>query len=496
MTLPLIGAQVAMPVVLPSPRSVEDEMARRHLEDFTRAMMPSIDLHGAFHGSYYRLLEFFARGRISRLAVSLPPQHGKSLAASQLLPAFLLGLNPDLRIAVASYNALMASRFNRRVQRIVDSPRYRSIFPGTRIKSPGTRAGGHVRTASEFEVVGRRGSLISVGREGSLTGNPVDVFILDDLYKDALEASSPVVRENCREWYSSVVKTRLHNSSQELVVFTRWHEDDLIGHIASKAVMTPLTSWEQLDGAPPGAWFHLCLEALKESPPTPIDPRREGEALWPSRQSPELLAEKRRLDPHSFEALYQGRPSSKEGLLYGDALRTYDTPPERVVKRGNYTDTADAGGDYLCSVCYDVGADGVIYLTDVVYSGLGMEETEHAVASMFRRAGTRTALVESNNGGRGFARAVGRLAPAVHVGWFHQSSNKEARILSNAPAVLRRIAVPRDWNLRWSDFHRDVTTYRRLFRANRLHDAPDVLTGIVETESEGSAGRIRRVAFV
>ncbi len=72
-----------------------------------------------------------------------------------------------------------------------------------------------------MEIIGRRGSLISVGRGGALTGNRVDCFILDDLYKNAMEGNSPVVRENCWDWYLSVVKTRLHNASSELVVFTR-----------------------------------------------------------------------------------------------------------------------------------------------------------------------------------------------------------------------------------------------------------------------------------
>ena len=88
-----------------------------------------------------------------------------------------------------------------------------------------------------MEIVGRDGGLLSVGREGSLTGNRVDCFILDDLYKDAMEANSPLVRENCWDWYTSVVRTRMHNASSELIVFTRWHDEDLIRRAApSRAV--------------------------------------------------------------------------------------------------------------------------------------------------------------------------------------------------------------------------------------------------------------------
>lgn len=445
-----------------------------------------------FHLTYYRILEHFARGDIRKLIVSVPPQHGKSLGSSVLLPAYILGLDPARKIAIASYNASLACRFNRRVQRIIDSAAYAELFPDTRIK-PLSGKSEYVRTASQVEVVGTGGELFSVGREGSLTGNEVDVFILDDLYKDALEANSPLIRDNCWEWYTSVVKTRMHNHSSELIVFTRWHEEDLIGTILSKEKHVIFERWEQLAELNPTEWLVVNFEAIKEGAPTPLDPRAEGEALWPERHSAELLADKRSLDPFRFNCMYQGRPALREGLLYGSGFATYDAVPCEVVRKGNYTDTADLGDDYLCSVCYDVGADGRIYVTDVVYSREGMETTERLVAQMLDHNVTRVACIESNNGGRGFARAVGKLAAITKVEWFHQSGNKEARILSNSATVLHNVVMPIGWQHRWPDFYHHLATYRRTFRANRWHDAADVLTGIVEREVIATASkRIKR----
>ncbi len=448
-----------------------------------------------FHRTYYRVLEHFTRGDIRKLIVTVPPQHGKSLGASVLLPAYMLGQDPDRKIAIASYNATLASRFNKRVQRLLDSEKYAALFPGTRIK-PLAGKSEYVRTSTQTEIVGRTGELFSVGREGSLTGNEVDVFILDDLYKDALEANSPVVRENCWEWYTSVVKTRMHNDSSELIVFTRWHEEDLIGTILSKERHTLLTDWGQIDTLPPNEWLVVNFEALKEGLPTEVDPRGEGEALWPQKHSRELLLEKRALDPVRFDCLYQGVPSTAEGLLYGEGFGTWTAMPDVVSRRENYTDTADMGDDYLCSVCYSVGADELIYVTDVVYSPEPMEVTETLVADMLLRNDTRLARVESNNGGRGFARAVQERARGVKVEWFHQSENKEARILSNSATVMHRLRMPADWAVRWPLFHHHLTTYRRSFRANRLHDAPDVLTGILESElASGPCKRLKVRAF-
>ncbi len=477
--------------------------------EFAHEMFPALEVR-PFHENYYRLLEAFATGRIRRAMITMPPQHGKSHGASVLLPAYMLGLDPDRRIAIASYSASLASRFNRRVQRIVESREYASIFPNTTIKNSargragnkgyGTEshrdAGNYIRTADHVEIVGAQGELFSVGREGPLTGNAVDTFVIDDLYKDAMEANSPVVRGNCWEWYTSVVRTRMHNDSTELIVNTRWHEEDLTGMIAAREEVRTFTDWPQLEGWPTDVWLHLNLEALKFSPPTQVDPRAEGEALWEERHSRRLLLKKRALDPVRFDCLYQGVPSTAEGLLYGEGFGTWTAMPDVVSRRENYTDTADMGDDYLCSVCYSVGADELIYVTDVVYSPEPMEVTETLVADMLLRNDTRLARVESNNGGRGFARAVQERARGVKVEWFHQSENKEARILSNSATVMHRLRMPADWAVRWPLFHHHLTTYRRSFRANRLHDAPDVLTGILESElASGPCKRLKVRAF-
>ncbi len=352
------------------------------LADFACEVYPFLELR-PFHRAYYRVLEAFAAGRIRRLIVTMPPQHGKSTGATTLLPAYLLGLDPDLRVAIASYSAALASKFNRRVQRILDTEEYAAHFPATTIKR-GTRPPNYIRTADEVEIIGRRGGLLSVGREGSLTGNRVDCFILDDLYKDAMEANSPIIRENCWEWYTSVVRTRMHNRSRELIVFTRWHDEDLIGRLLRRERVVELRAWEQLDTTPPDVWLHLNFEALKASPPTQIDPRPAGAALWEEQHDAALLADKRRLDPLQFECMYQGRPAAREGLLYGTNFSEYEELPRELVRLANYTDTADTGDDYLCSVCYAVDTDGAVYVTDVVYSREPMEVTEELVAAMLR----------------------------------------------------------------------------------------------------------------
>lgn len=449
---------------------------------FAGAMREELHLT-SMHITYYTILEAFARGMVRRLIISMPPQHGKSEGSTRLLPAYILGINPDLRIAIASYSDTFAKKFNRDIQRIIDTPEYRLIFPDTTLNRSNvvTVATNELRNASEFEVVGHSGGLRVVGRGGGLTGNRVDVAILDDLYKDAMEGNSPTIRDAVSEWYTSVVRTRQHNDSQELMVFTRWHEEDLIGEILQREPSVEIKSLADLRNIPPRTWAYLNFEAIKESAPTDIDPRQPGEPLWAERHSLEALNERRAFDPHTFEALYQGHPTSKYGLLYG-AFQTYSALPKEIVRFANYTDTADTGDDYLCSICYAVGKDGFCYVTDVLYTQEPMEVTENAMAMMLSRNGTRVACIESNNGGRSFARNIQRLAPNVKVEWFHQSANKESRILSNSASAQHNVLFPADWALRFPEFCHHITTFRRTFAANAHDDGADALTGIVEKE--------------
>jgi predicted phage terminase large subunit-like protein len=465
------------------PQKAVNELARRNLLDFTQSLWPQF--HATeFHCTYYSVLDLFAKGVIKNLIVTIPPQHGKSQGSSKYLPAYMLGKNPDLNIALMSYSTTFARKFNRHLQRVIDTKEYTDIFPDTRISSENivTISRGYLRNADEFEVIGKTGSFKTIGREGALTGNPVDVMIFDDLYKDAMEGNSPVVRDNVIEMYKSVAETRLHNDSQQICVFTRWHENDLIGWFQENHKVVTLKNWDDIDLIEnwQNTWIKINFEAIKESEKTEIDPREIGEALYPQRHSKEKLEGARSTDTQIFDCMYQGNPQPKEGLLYGE-FKEYTALPE-FKKIANYTDTADQGTDYTCSICYNLGLDGLVYITDVMYTTEGMEVTERELPMMLEKNGTKDCKIESNNGGRGFARVIKDRAKNTTVTWFHQSGNKESRVITNASQVTQKIIMPYGWQRKWPEFYRDVTKFKRLFKANKHDDAPDCLTGIIEAE--------------
>ena len=258
-----------------------------------------------FHKCVCAYLDALYKGDIKKLMVFLPPQHGKSELSSRRFPAYLLGRNPDLKVALTSYSQDLASRFNRDIQKVMRAPEYTELFPKTAISKD-------VANSQVFEVAECKGQLKTVGVGGGLTGNPVDIGIIDDPFKDRLEANSPTYRQRTWDWYQDVFCTRLHNDSKQLMLFTRWHEDDLAGRI-----LDPKNPY--YDAKEASEWTVIAMPALKEATPplkqaiTVQDPRKVGEALWEERHSAEKYEKRKRINPTGFASLDQQRPSAEEG---------------------------------------------------------------------------------------------------------------------------------------------------------------------------------------
>lgn len=445
-------------------REYDRIIAKESLLAFTRHTMPNFKPNW-FHNKYYEVLSQFAKGEIKKLMVFVPPQHGKSEGSTRRLPAFMLGHDADKKIAIVSYSSTKARKFNREIQRIMDDESYSDIFPKTKLSSG---YDGYSRTMDEVEVVGRQGGIKTVGVGGPLTGEPVDILIIDDIYKDAKTAWSETIRDGVQDWYNTVADTRLHNDSQQLIVFTRWHEKDLAGYLLGKE----------------DEWTVFTFPAIKVGPPNEYDHRHEGEALWPERHSVDKLEGIRKRDPYVFGNLYQGDPKAKEGLLYKTFKKYRELPTDANVKRA-VVDTADTGADYLCSIVYAVSPNGY-YLIDVEYTPEGMEVTEEKTAVQLTKHMVSKARIESNNGGRGFARNVERKCrelgnQTTSFEWYHQSENKEVRIFTKAAEVQNMVYYPEGWDLMWPEFYSALTGYMAQGK-NKHDDAPDTVTMLVEAE--------------
>ncbi len=474
------------------------EGARRKLIWFAQYMDSKFQ-PTPFHIAYYKVLDIFAQGKVKNLIIQAPPQHGKSQGSSRFLPAMMLGLNPDLKVAICSYAATIAKDFNRDVQRLIDTEAYRALFPDTQLNGSNvvTIANNYLRNSDVFEILGHTGSLRVVGRGGSLTSKTVDVMIFDDLYKDAQEANSPQIRTGSWDWYTKVARTRLHNDSQQLIVFTRWHSEDIIGKLIETEDVRIAQSWADFENVPDSAWVLVNFEAIKTGPPNEIDGREPGAALWPERHSLERLLAQKALDPVGFQCLHQGDPGNADNKLY-QPFKTWVEKSEwgQYVRSGCYVDVADEGDDFLFTASYDIyRSDNQIWnehmkrfepllfalITDIEFTDESTEVTTVTVPRLINTNNVQKAWVESNNGGSQFEKIIRKKVRALTVP-FYQGANKESRIITNAPFVNQHIIMPFGWETRYAKFHAHITSFLRKFDANAHDDDADGLTGIYEKE--------------
>lgn len=253
-----------------------------------------------FHRLIADKCQQLADGRIKRLMLFVPPQHGKSEIISRKFPAWILGRAPETKMICCSYSSGLSTSFSRQVQRIMQSEQFSRIFPAATL-TPATRGSSRKRTADYFDTDGE-GFYKAVGVGGSLTGTPADIAIIDDPVKDAAEAYSITYRERVWDWYNSVLTTRLHNDSRQLFIMTRWHEDDLAGRILQ---------------AEPDLWDVVSIPALceREDDNPHHSGRHAGDPLWPQKHSREKLLAQQARSPRDFAALYQQHPTIEGGNI-------------------------------------------------------------------------------------------------------------------------------------------------------------------------------------
>lgn len=270
--------------------------AKDNLAYFLNATMQSYERQW-FHTLIANKCQELFEGKIQKMMLFVPPQHGKSEIASRKFPAWVLGRNPSTKIAGASYSSDLAGGFSRSVQLTLDSDEFEDIFGEKVIPSRG--GGGLIRNVDYFDTL-KGGFYKAVGVTGGLTGTPVDLAIIDDPVKDKIEAYSETYRNRVWDWYTDVLLTRLHNNSKILLIMTRWHDDDLAGRILKAE----------------SGWEVVYLPAIKEDNTNKDDPREIGEPLWGGKHSLQRLREMEKRSPRTFAALYQQHPSIEGGNIW------------------------------------------------------------------------------------------------------------------------------------------------------------------------------------
>lgn len=423
-------------------------------------------------GKHHRMicdkLNDVLNGKTRRLIINIAPRYSKSELVSRNFIAMGLAINPAAKFIHLSYSGDLALGNSVAVKDIVKSDEYQRLFGveiavGTDTKSQWntTKGGGLYATSSLGQVTGfGAGAIENEGDDWQFGG----AIVIDDPIKPA-DALSDNNREAVNLHFETTIRNRVNSRNTPIIIIMqRLHEHDLCGYLM------------ELE---PDEWEVLSVPCIS------YNEYGEEEALWPFKHTIEELHKIESANQFVFDTQYMQNPKPLEGLMYSK-LRTYEILPMEQSIRKNYTDTADKGADFLCSVCYVETPSGM-YVTDVLYTDKPMEYTEVKTAEMLLINGTQLVKVESNNGGEGFARNVEKnvrlqgtpVALKMNFTSFFQSLNKNVRIFSHSAEVQNLIYFPSDWETRWPQFAQAVKGYRKVGR-NAHDDAPDVLTGMVE----------------
>ena len=403
------------------------------------------------------------------LVINMPPRFGKSYTA-KLFVQWLLGRNNHLKIMTGSYNELLSSSFAKEVRDIIATKQtqgiivYRDIFPDTKIKYGEASMNKWALEGSQVA------NYLATSPTGTATGFGADLIIIDDLIKNSEEAFNANVLEKHIEWFTNTMLSRTEKGFKLIIIMTRWASNDLAGFI--------LSNYDDV--------VHINYKAINEDG-TPLD---EGVLSLE-----DFNFKTKNMAKEIVYANYQQEPIDIQGRLYSEFKTYVDLPKEKIVKISAYCDTADTGDDFLCNIIYADCKDSS-YILDIIYTKEAMEITEPLVAEAYKKFNVNVADIESNNGGRAFARNVERITRdkgnyKTVVKWFHQSGNKIARILSNSAWVNANIYMPVDWKNRWSEFAKDIISYQKEGK-NKHDDGPDALTGVAEKMSIGAGIGILR----
>ena len=303
------------------------------------------------------LQQFFVelrQGHRPILLVQSPPQHGKSWTVADFI-AWASGKMPELRSIYATYSDTLGVRCNLSQQRQMDSEKYNKIFPGTKLAE---KKGGIVRNTGHLEFIDEDGNTTDGQFRNTTTGGPVtgeslDLGVIDDAVKGREQANSITWSQKIWEWFTDDFGTRFSDAAGLLIIMTRWSTHDIIARLlkTEDADRIKVINYQAI--------------ATKDE-----EHRKEGEALFPELKSLGFLESKKKMmAAPSWESLYQGKPTVRGGNILKDDWWGWWKELPQIKYKFIVADTAQKTknqNDFSVFQCWGYGIDDRIYLLDKV----------------------------------------------------------------------------------------------------------------------------------
>ena len=372
-------------------------------------------IQGSHHKQVAKRFETLAKTPGSRLIVNMPPRHTKSEFASYLLPAWLIGKNPELKIIQTTHTAELAVRFGRKVRNLMEMQEYREVFPDVDLRAD-SKAAGRWETS-------QGGEYYAAGVGGAITGRGADLLIIDDPVREQ-DALSPTSMDAIYDWYTSGPRQRLQPGGIIVIVMTRWSTKDLVGQVLKKQGDDYADQWEVVE-------FPAIMPESEEP-------------LWPEFwKKDELLSVKASLPVSKWNSQWMQDPTAEEGSIvkreWWNRWEKEDVPAfSYVIQSLDTAFSKKETADYSAITTWAVfqpetdGAEQIILL-DAKRVRLDFPELKKLALEEYRHWEPDCILVEAKASGTPLTQELRRMGIPVTSYTPSRGQDKIARMNSVAP---------------------------------------------------------------
>lgn len=446
--------------------------ARESFHEFRRYIHPKNSV-GWFQRDVADNLQTFYEdliaGKRPKLVIEAPPQHGKSAIITDFI-AWLSGKAPDNRTIYTSFSERLGIRANLSLQRIWSGKRYKAVFEEFSIpeKNAVTISAQKLRNREIIEFLDHDGYFRNTTVQGAITGESLDLGVIDDPIRGRKDANSTTVRNACWDWFTDDFFTRFSEDAGLLCILTRWHIDDPIGRLIAS------------DSSVKVCKYKAIAEEDEEH-------RKEGEALFPELKSLEFLLERKAIMPAvNWAALYQQSPYQQGGeIIKGAFFGRYRQLPE-IKWRAMFGDTAQKkkeANDYQVAECWGLGVDGKLYLIDVLRDKFEGYELEKRFPDFWRKHDAlplgklRYFGIEDKSSGTDLIQRMKHtIKPSIPVKAIPRSTDKYTR-LQDVLGYIEAGHVMLPDNAPWVS---DFITECECFTADDAHEHDDQIDPMVD----------------
>jgi len=440
---------------------ISSDLARKDFMAYCKTVWPEF-IEGNHHKVMAQKFNGLATGKIKRLIVNMPPRHTKSEFASYLLPSWLMGLNPKLKIIQATHTGELAVRFGRKVRNLMNSNDYSLVFPEVKLRQDSSAAG-------RWETH-EGGEYFAAGVGGAITGRGADLMIIDDPHSEQ-DALSPAALENAYEWYTSGPRQRLQPGGAIVIVMTRWSEIDLTGKLLKQQSRDILADqWEVVE-------FPALLDDEK--------------VLWPEFwKKDELLKVKASLSVGKWEAQWQQNPTSETSAIlkreWWQKWEKEDIPPLSYVMQSY--DTAfskQTNADYSAITTWGVfhpeeGGPPNIILCDARRGRWDFPDLRRIAQEEYSYWDPECVLIEAKASGMPLTQELRQMGIPVQNYSPSRGNDKFTRVNSIAPLLESGLVWAPD--TRWAE---EVIEECAAFPAGENDDFVDTVTQALRRFREG-----------